>query len=65
MFNATDYLFLLPRKVIIFSLVAHNDSVSMSSANNYAYSNSVYVEIHQVHDSNLVDILEEGYQVCG
>ena len=25
----------------------------------------MYVEIHQVHGSNLVDIYGEGYLVCG
>ena len=37
MFNATDYLLLLPRKVIRFSLVAHKDSVSTMTANTFAY----------------------------
>ena len=37
MFNATVYILLLPRKVILFSLVAHKDSVSISTATNYAY----------------------------
>ena len=39
MFNATDYLVIGPitRKVIIFSLVAHKDSVSTRTANNYAH----------------------------
>ena len=37
MFNATNYLLILTRKVIILSLIAHNDSVSTRTANNYTY----------------------------
>ncbi len=43
-------------KVIVLSLVAHTDSVSASTANNICLLKIVYVEIHQVHGSNLVDI---------
>ena len=37
MFNATDHLLIQPRKVIIFSLVAHKGFVNTRTANNYAY----------------------------
>ena len=37
MFNATDYVLLLPGKVNMFILVAHKDAVSTRTANNYAY----------------------------
>ena len=49
----------------MLSVIAHNDPVSTMTANNYTYSKIIYVEIHQVHGSNLVDIYGEGYLVCG
>ena len=37
MFNATYYLLKYLRKVVVFSLVAHEESVSTRTAIHYAY----------------------------
>ena len=48
-----------------FSLVAHKDTVSTMTSNNYAYYKIIVVEMHQVHGSYSVDSFVEGYLVCG
>ena len=54
------FIIVITLECYYFSLVAHKDSVSTMTSNNYAYYKIIDVEIHQVHDSYSMDSFVEG-----